>query len=83
MLVGCHGLGTDMTVIIEYRHLSRVIIVQVLSHRGVEHEILTHKLLHSESYFLQMQTYIKKSDYRTGKRKKMQEDMRRRAGRQT
>jgi hypothetical protein len=46
MIIGNH-LWNKMTMIINDRHLGSVIVVQVLSHLGLENEVIVIKLFHN------------------------------------
>ena len=46
MIVG-HHLGDQVTVIVDNRHLSRVVVIQVLSRLGLENEVIIIELLHN------------------------------------
>ena len=50
-MVGSHHLGNQMTVIVDDGHLSRMIVIQVLSHLGLQNEVIVIKLLHKSFLF--------------------------------
>jgi hypothetical protein len=46
MVVG-HHLGDKMTVIVDDGHLSRMIVIQVLSYLSLKNEVIVIELLHN------------------------------------
>ena len=51
MVVGYH-LRDQVTVIVDNRHLSRMVVIQILSHLGLQDEILVIESFHKYDLFL-------------------------------